>query len=345
VAGAAVPGGAIATELGGRGAWPWLVLLAASRWVTADRVRGREAARRGGWALVLLVWAPVGMEWLRWDRGGEGQLSLFFLDVGQGDAAVLRTPSGEWVLVDAGPHDARGDAGRRTVAPFLVGRGARRLSILVVSHAHADHLGGAVSVLERLPVGAVIEPARLSHDSLYLGFLERLEAGGTAWLEGRAGDRWDLDGVRFRVLHPDARWAGWGEDLNEDSLVLMVEYGGFRAVLAGDAGLPVEGRLAGRVGPVDVLKAGHHGSRTATGGGWLGELTPRAVILSVGVNRYGHPTAETVERIRASGASLWRTDRDGTVTVRTDGCRVAIGGNRRTEQYRIGRAPCRDGPQ
>jgi competence protein ComEC len=157
-------------------------------------------------------------------------------------------------------------------------------------------------------------------DPLYAGFLAPLDELGEPWARARRGDSFLLDSVRFRVLHPDTAWAGWGLDLNENSVVLLVEYRSFRAILSGDAGLPVEASLAGRVGPVDLLKVGHHGSRGATGSAWLRELRPAIAIISVGEgNRYGHPSPEALQRLSAASVEVYRTDRDGSIEVQTDG--------------------------
>jgi competence protein ComEC len=334
--GGSLPGGALLVEPGWRSAVPWAGVLIVASWVMADRTSGREAFRRALRVVAAVLWMALAREQVRGLGGGQRELRLFLLDVGQGDAAVLATPGGRWVVLDAGPAGEGRDAGRRVVAPFLARQGARRVSLLLVSHAHADHLGGVGSVLDRLPADDLIEPAVPVPDSLYLALLDRAAAGGVRWHPGRAGDRWEVDGVRFRLLHPDTAWAGWREDRNEDSLVLLVEYGAFRAVFAGDAGLPVEARLRGRVGHVDLLKAGHHGARAATGDAWLAELTPRAVVISVGRrNRYGHPSPPVLARVAAVGAELWRTDRDGTVSVRTDGHHVAFWGKGRRQEYDI----------
>jgi competence protein ComEC len=229
------------------------------------------------------------------------------------------------VVIDAGPRTDHFDAGRRVVAPFLVRQGVHRLSALIVSHAHADHLGGVEAVLERIPADLVLEPGELIPDPLYLGFLDDLAASATPWRAVRAGDAFELDSVRFQVLHPDTSWAEWGWDLNEDSVVLLVRYRGFEALFAGDAGLDAEQRLRGRVGRVDILKVGHHGSRSATSDSWLAELAPKAAVISVGEgNRYGHPAPEALQRLAAHGVEIWRTDRDGMVSVETDGRRMTI---------------------
>jgi competence protein ComEC len=317
-AGAAIPFGHVVMAAGPRAAVPWLLLLGAGAWTIGRRNTLAEAGRRallvataGVWVSLIVLGAP------RAD-GGSG-LALHFLDVGQGDAAAIRTPGGHWLLVDAGPRTPGFDAGRSVVVPFLRRHGVRRLELIALSHAHADHLGGVPAVLDRLPTAEVLDPAALTDDLLYTSFLSQVEELATAWVPARRGDSFELDGVRFRVLHPDTLWAGWGTDLNEDSIVLLVAYGRFQALLGGDAGLPVEVALRGRVGPVEVLKVGHHGSRGATGEAWLRELQPATAVVSVGENRYGHPSPEALGRLAAAGVEIWRTDREGTVSISTDG--------------------------
>jgi competence protein ComEC len=125
-----------------------------------------------------------------------------------------------------------------------------------------------------------------------------------------------VDGVRLEVLSPDSAWADRTLDPNEESVVLLVQFGRHRLLFMGDAGEPVERRLAGRVGDVDLLKVGHHGSRTATGAGWLAELRPETAVISVGRrNRYGHPAADVLERLAAAGVRVVRTDVAGTATL------------------------------
>jgi competence protein ComEC len=116
----------------------------------------------------------------------------------------------------------------------------------------------------------------------------------------------------------------WGEDVNEDSLVLLVEYGDFQALLAGDAGFPAEAAMRGRLRPVDLLKVGHHGSRGSTGDAWLDALAPPVAVISLGRNDYGHPAPATLERLRTHGVAVHRTDREGTITVVTDGRRMTV---------------------
>jgi competence protein ComEC len=182
----------------------------------------------------------------------------------------------------------------------------------------------------------VIEAGELVADSLYYDFLDELAAGGVPWHRGRRGERFTLDSVSFTILHPDPVWSGWGEDVNEDSLVLLIEYRAFQVLFAGDAGFPAEHEMLPRTRPVDLLKVGHHGSRGSTGASWLDALAPEAAVISLGRNNYGHPSEETLDRLRRHRVAVWRTDRDGTVAVTSDGRRMTIKSRDRSESYDVG---------
>lgn len=333
--GGALPGASLLVEPTPWSALPWLLVLGLVTWSLDQRWPWREAGRRALWSSAAALWLLLVLPHVGGLGANRPGLTLHLLDVGQGDAAAIRTPGARWVLIDAGPASRARDAGERVVTPLLRRRQAGGVSTLIVSHAHLDHLGGAGNLLEGFEVAAVVEPAVPVADSLYLAFLDAVEGEGARWIPARRGDAWELDGVRFSVLHPDTTWPGWREDLNEDSIVLLVEYGRFRALFPGDAGFAVEARLRSLVGQVDLLKVGHHGSGGATGRDWLAELAPRAAVISVGPNRYGHPHAATLRRLSDAGVPVWRTDQDGTVEVWTDGKRVEIRGKKRKQDYVI----------
>jgi competence protein ComEC len=333
--GAQLPYGHLVTTADPRAAAPWLAVLLISLWAMGKRNTLSEATRRWSWGWVALLGVTLVRGWTPGSADGGGGFALHFLDVGQGDGAVLRTPAGRWILIDAGPVSDAGDAGRRVVVPFLESHGARELALAFVSHAHADHLGGVPSVLQRFHAGVVIEPGEQVPDPLYYRFLEQLSAEAIPWHAGRLGERFRLDSLEFTILHPDRHWAGWGEDLNEDSLVLLIEYHDFEVLFAGDAGFPAEQEMRTRVRRVDLLKIGHHGSRGSTGNEWLDLLRPESAIISVGHNNYGHPAPETLSRLRQHGVAVWRTDQDGTVTVTTDGHRMTIRSRRGTVTYGV----------
>lgn len=321
-AAAAVPGGHIVSQPGWLAGLGWTAVLAVAWWLWhTPRRRWVVAARV---ALVVAV-ASWGSLLFRAPRDRDGVLTVHFLDVGQGDAAVLRTPAGQWVLIDGGPRSQQGDAGRRVVLPFLRRLGAGALALVVMTHGHDDHLGGLPAVIEALPPKVVLEPGKPVSRPSYLEFLADVERTGATWHPARTGDRVELDGVTFQVLSPDSSWVAQQDDLNEESVVLLVTYGSTRLLFMGDAGVPVEGRLAGRVGPVDLLKVGHHGSLSATSEAWLNELAPHEAVISVGAhNTYGHPTPEVLERLARHHVETLRTDRLGTITFTTDGHRAQL---------------------
>ena len=340
--GSRLPAGAFVVPPGPVAALPWLVVLGGALWITGRRNTSRRAALRLGWlAGTAGVFSLIPFGRLLAPHEGPG-LSLHFLNVGQGDAALIRTPAGSWILVDAGPAGTSGpgmqardsrDAGREVVLPFLVRRGVRRLAAFVLSHAHLDHGGGAPAVLEQIPAGLILEPAAPVAEPRYLELLDLAAERGMRWQPARAGDSMVVDGVRLLVLHPDTAWAGWRSDLNDDSVVLLVRFGSFQAVLAGDLGVRAESLLAGRVGPVDLLKVGHHGSAGSTGVPWLAELSPRAAVISVGGNHYGHPAPAALARLADAGAEVWRTDREGSIQVTVQETTMVLRGRRGTRVY------------
>jgi len=194
------------------------------------------------------------------------------------------------------------------------------VAVAVATHGDADHLGGMPAVVEAFDPELVLEPGEPLGRPLYLEFLARVEESGARWHAARAGDRIELDGVALEVLSPDSLWMTLPLDANEHGVVLRVTYGAVHLLFQADAGLPVEGRLAGTVGPVELLKVGHHGSRSATSVAWLDELAPHEAVISVGRhNRYGHPTPEVLARLAAHGVTVLRTDERGTITFSTDG--------------------------
>src|SRR5882724_5292705 len=314
---ALVPGGHVVMVAGWKAALLWTAVAAAAWWLWNSPRRPWLIAARAALVTTVLVGTTfrdvVTLDACRC-------LTVFFLDVGQGDAAALRTPNGRWIVIDGGPRTPERDAGRRVVVPFLRDQGVGRVAVVVATHGDADHLGGLPAVVEAFPPELVLEPGEPLGRPLYLEFLAGVEASGARWHGARAGDRVEVDSVVLEVLSPDSLWLRLPLDVNEHGVVLRVRYGAGRLLFQADAGLPVEGRLAGTVGRVDLLKVGHHGSRTATSDEWLDELAPREAVISVGRNNnYGHPAPEVLQRLARHGITVFRTDRSGTITFSTDG--------------------------
>lgn len=191
--------------------------------------------------------------------------------------------------------------------------------MMIISHAHRDHVGGAASVASKLPIGVALDPGEPFEEPSYLAWLDTLASRNVSWFRAAAGTSWTLDGVEFEVLHPAPGWAGRGLDLNEDSAVLLIRYGEFTALLSGDTGETSERVWSDGMGTIDLLKVGHHGSRGSTGVGLLERTSPRAAVISLGRNNYGHPAPATLARLANAGVRVWRTDVSGHVSVETDG--------------------------
>jgi competence protein ComEC len=312
-AAAALPGGHVIMIAGPRAAALWAGILLIAWWLWNSPRRRWLVAARVAFLAALVSWTTLYRAFTR--LSDCVCLTVSFLDVGQGDAIALRSPAGRWLLIDGGPRGPQGDAGRRVVVPFLRQAGATQLAAIVATHAHLDHFGGLPAVLDAFDPAFVLEPGQPVPDAGYLGFLGAVESDGAQWRPARRGDRLELDGVSIEVLSPDSAWAVSQTDINEESVVLLVTYGTTRLLLAGDAGVPTEAHLAGRVGRVTLLKVGHHGSRGATSDRWLDELQPVEAVISVGTrNRYGHPAPETLGRLRKHGVTVLRTDEQGTIT-------------------------------
>ncbi|HEY0972173.1 MAG TPA: DNA internalization-related competence protein ComEC/Rec2 [Gemmatimonadales bacterium] len=293
--------------------------VAAALLVAASSRRPAGAAALALALCALAVWRPL-------LPARAGSLELHVLDVGQGDAVALRTPRGRWVLFDAGPSSRGYDAGARVVAPYVRRRGGAT-ALLVLSHAHADHVGGAPSVLRVLRPAEYWDPGYVEGNELYRRSLAVAESLDVRWRRVRPGDSIVVDGVSLRVLAPDSSWTSTLTDPNSASTMVEARYGAVRFLLTGDAEHDEEAWLLARgaLGPVDVLKVAHHGSATSTTPPFVSATRPRLALVSVGAaNRYGHPSPEVMGRLVAAGTQVLRTDQLGTVVVRTDGRNITM---------------------
>jgi competence protein ComEC len=242
-------------------------------------------------------------------------LRVSFLDVGQGDAALLQVKQGA-VLVDQGPPEAR-------VVRQLAHLGVDELALVVLTHPQRDHVGGAAEVLRTLEVEALLDPDQPVANSYEEEALEAADERGVRVVTARQGQVLELGRLVLRVLWPDGS-ARSTDDPNDHAIVLLASYGKTDVLLTADAESEVTRRLA--LEPVEVLKVAHHGSDDPGLAGLLSRLRPRVAVVSVGArNDYGHPTPSTLETLqRAPGLELFRTDQDGTVVVESDGLSMTV---------------------
>jgi competence protein ComEC len=316
--GSRVPGGNIVGIPGVRFALPWFLLFSFAVWLRVSKPRWVLIRRRIVSASALVCWATVAITITsRPDRSQD--LLMFFLSVGQGDAIAIRTPRGEWAVVDGGPRTPSFDAGRAVVLPFLRKNGVSRLAAVVVTHGDADHLGGIPHIVQEMEPRLVLDPGQPIGTNLYVDYLRSLDIAGSEWRAARAGDSFTIDSVRVEVLHPSSEWISREVSPNENSVVMRVTFGCFQALLTGDIGRPAEMELDEIVGEADLLKVAHHGSAGSSDQSFLEAVSPRLAVISVGRNRFGHPSPEVLARLEKTSASVFRTDIGGTVTIRSDG--------------------------
>jgi competence protein ComEC len=288
--------------------------------------------------VAILVWLPI--------VHSRRDLYVCFLDVGQGDSAYVEFPTGENLLVDGGsgyPHDQ----GRYVVVPFLQARGINRLTALIMSHPDADHIGGLPFVLESVWVDEAIEGSSTSPARLYQRLQQLIADLEVKHIRVQRGDCiTGIPDATLTVLHPPpiSQLVNFPTrqrpNLNNQSLVARLSYGGVSFLFTGDAEREAEDEMTrispartggsgqGRAGMTlasTVLKVAHHGSKNSSTPGFLEAVQPRVAVISVGANNpYGHPSPGTLQRLEAIGARIYRTDLDGAIQMRTDGARLFV---------------------
>jgi competence protein ComEC len=246
-----------------------------------------------------------------------GSLRITTLDVGQGDAILVEV-SGRRMLIDGGPDPARLSTELDRVIPAW----DRRIDLLVASHPHEDHLAGLPKLLDRYRIASVVGSEERGGGPAASSWREILASSRIAYHQVFTGDKFQLGAARLSVLWPDESYLSLppgndGRALNDRSIVLRLDVPGFSALFTGDIESDIDARIIRNISaPVDFLKTPHHGSKGSTSRALLNVLDPRVSVVSVGVkNTYGHPAAETLQRLGERGAAVERTDLNGTVTI------------------------------
>ena len=240
-------------------------------------------------------------------------LQVHFIDVGQGDSILIRQKDHS-MLVDAGEND-QGDV----VVSYLKSQGIDQLDYVIGTHPHSDHIGGLDDVIQSFEVDRVFLPPIEHTTATFEEVLDAIEVKDLSLTLPQVGDVWELGEASFTILAPNK---DYGDDLNNWSIGIRVEYGDNHFVLCGDAEAQAEADICANGLPLgaDVLKAGHHGSSTSTSDLFLDQVAPSWVVIQCGKdNSYGHPHKETLEKLKGRGIGVLRTDLEGTLIAASDG--------------------------
>ncbi len=312
----------------------FVVLIVRQRLGGSAPVRGSESSRFYRWAPrevgvgLLLIVALVGVSEAFARRSGapRGQLRVTFLDVGQGDSAIVDFPDGTAMVVDGGGAVGASFNVGALLANELRSRRRNEIAVAALSHPHPDHYLGLLSGLDAVHVREVWDTGQGEFEEIageYQHFLDKMRKRAVPIVHPHelCGRR-EVGGATVEILAPCPSFTSdYGP--NDNSLVFRVSYGGRSVLFVGDAEGVEEAALVSLPAEklhADVLKVGHHGSRTSSSAALIAAVRPRHAVISVGIrNRFGHPSAEVLETLEGAGAAVWRTDRDGAITMTTDG--------------------------
>ena len=318
--------------------WPILyyaLLVAIPTWIRSRRSiaepvpdprNARSKTIPWGLALASAI-LVVSFIWPRFPYFKNGELSVYLLDVGQGESIYMEFPNGETLLLDGGGYFRNSlDVGKLVVAPFLWSRGLWGLSYVGASHSDHDHISGLESLAELVSIGHFLERRPSLVDQRIDRLKSRLINRDTVPVPLQPGRPWSIGKVRLTLLHPTPEFIAASPSSNKIgndlSMVWKIEYGAFSMLLTGDITEKAERYLVEHNAPLQagILKAPHHGSRTSSHPEFLRAVGPKDVIVSSGrFNIFHHPHPNIVERYRQQGATLWRTDLQGAIRITTDG--------------------------
>lgn len=246
------------------------------------------------------------------------ELALTFFDIGQGDAALIVSPTGKRILIDGGPPES----GVRLTEALRRLR-VDSIDLVVLSHPHMDHLGGLKEVVATLPVRMFLDSAYPSTSPGYTALLRLLQERGVTLTQSILDRTIEIgDGATLRFLGPPSPWlTNTRSDINANSVVVLLSWRGRTVLFTGDAEPETERWLLSRAPqslPAELLKVAHHGGRFSSTAAFLQAVRPRIAVISSGAgNDYGHPTADALARLTEVGARVLRTDQLGDVTLRS----------------------------
>ena len=253
----------------------------------------------------------------------EGNLSVTYIDVGQGDSSLIITPNGKSILIDSGEYTAE-----EAVKQVLNDNNIEKIDVLIGTHPHSDHIGAMSYIVQDYDIGKIYLPRASSNTKTYEQLLESIKNKGLKVTAAKAGTEIPLeDNISAVFVAPNSSEYS---DLNNYSAVLKLTYGDTSFLFTGDAEELSESEMLEHYGgqlQCDVLKAGHHGSRTSSSEEFLQAVHPNYVVISLGAgNDYGHPHVEALKRFADIGAQILRTDELGSIQIISDGVNLSVNG-------------------
>jgi len=256
---------------------------------------------RYGWILLVLVFFSTAVS---------GQLTVSYIDVGQGDSQVLQS-GGHNMLIDAGPVDAG-----PTVVNYLKTHGVTNIDVVVATNPEEDHVGGMVDVLNAFPVGLYVDNGESTASQTYVDLMSLLQKKKIPYIEVKTGKTIPFaDGIPVEVLNPTSD----KNDLNEDSVVLKVTDGSEKFLFMGDSSTYTGDPSA------QILKVTNHGSKSGSSPSFLSLVNPKVAVIDVGAdNTFGYPAQKTLENLKDTGAEVYRTDRNGNIVVSSTGSSYSV---------------------
>jgi competence protein ComEC len=259
----------------------------------------------------------------------KSRMEVTFLDVGQGDATLIKFLNGRTLLIDGGDRYERFDAGERVVAPFLWRKGIRKIDVLLLTHPHKDHIGGFSYIIDHFKVGIFIDSGIPYPSNDYLNILKKLQKKGITYEKVVEGDRIQGFGVPITVLHPgrDIVWFGERDrdfNPNDGSVVIQFQESKISFLFPGDIQEEAPD-LIERGKEMTVVKVPHHGSKASNPSSFVSHFSPEISVFSCGFNnQFGFPEREVLEKYRKEGSTIYRTDLNGAVILQTDGEKVEV---------------------
>lgn len=250
------------------------------------------------------------------------EMSVHFVDIGQGSAQVIVSPSGKVMVIDAGNNDDEDD-----MVAYLNNLGVQKVDYMIGSHPDADHIGGMDAVIDSFDIGAIYMPKISATTQTFESVLQSIKNKGLSVKTGAEGISFDLgDGIKAEFLAP----IGSSSDRNEMSIVVKVTYGENSFLFTGDADERSENEMITQHGDKldsTVLAVGHHGSNSSSIYAFLERVKPDYAVIQVGKNSYGHPTPDVLERLNNTGAEIYRNDEQGTIVFTTNGSDIKVNTN------------------